>query len=142
MDLKVKILHPGAKLPTAATRGSVGLDLYLPEDFIFSRTVYTPGPCLIKIGIAVEIPYGYEGQIRGRSGRTIEGDFLVLIGTIDSDYRGEIGVAIMPLCHLRIAAGERVAQLVVSPVTHCKAVRSDMLTETARGGNGHGSTGK
>lgn len=110
IDVKVKLLTPTAILPTKATPGSAGWDLYAAQ----STSEF--GWSLVGAGIALEIPPGYEGQIRGRSGLALKG-FVVHPGTIDSDYREEVAVICFRPEHMgRIRRGDRIAQLVICPV--------------------------
>lgn len=150
-DIHVKIyrINPLAKLPAYATAGSVGLDLQAMEDVVLLKDV----PVVFGAGIALAIPAGYEGQVRPRSSLSKRG-VDAAFGTIDSDYRGEVGVVLMFLRkpwrdegtdHYLINAGDRIAQLVISPVP--RVVLEDVesiecLGETVRGDRGFGSSGK
>ncbi len=153
VDLRVRRLDPRAKLPTYGTDGAAGLDLYALED-----VTLTPWRVhKVRTGIALEIPPGYEGQVRGRSGRTSHGVFVEL-GTIDSDYRGEVSVLMhaYPFVGARlrrgkrftidasqaVASGDRIAQLIIAPVPRWRVVEAEELSETARGDGGFGSTGR
>lgn len=144
MKLKVKKLDPRAKLPTYATDGSAGLDLYALEQIAWAGAE----AAIIRTGIAVEIPPGYEGQIRGRSGMAFKyGVYTPHIGTIDSDYRGEIKVLLQigdapEHAHMIVEAGDRIAQLIIAPVARVEVVEADELSETERGDGGFGSTGR
>lgn len=141
MELRIKRLHPDAILPTRARPGDSGLDLYalLPD-----------GPChlaqgerkLFWTGIAVELPEGTEGQVRPRSGLTSQG-IVAAFGTIDSTYRGDIGVTLFNNSFRPIAVrqGDRIAQLVVAPVLYPTVIEVSELSETERGAGGFGSTG-
>jgi dUTP pyrophosphatase len=148
LDLRIHRLDPNAKLPTYGTDGATGLDLYALEN-----VTLTPGSVhKVRTGIALEIPPGYEGQVRPRSELTSRGVFVDL-GTIDSDYRGEVcvlmhaypidtcGLAVWP-GHQQVKAGDRIAQLVIAPVPRWRVVEVDALSETARGDGGFGSTGR
>ncbi|GAB4168961.1 MAG: dUTP diphosphatase [Geothermobacteraceae bacterium] len=101
---------------------------------------------LVPTGLALEIPPGYEGQVRPRSGRALrEGLSMVNApGTIDSDYRGEVGVILINLGQetIKIANGERIAQLVIAPVVRLELEVADNLSNTARGDGGFGHTGR
>lgn len=129
----------GARLPTRAHPRDVGLDLYALGSYVIEpgrfRTVTT--------GIAVDLPDGYEGQVRSRSGMTARDGVTVLgaPGTIDPGYRGEIRVTLINHGHLPYAVehGARIAQLVVAPFTSVVPVSGD--DNEPRGDNGHGSTG-
>jgi dUTP pyrophosphatase len=104
------------------------------------------GRMVVPTGLRVEIPSGYEGQVRPRSG--LAAKFGVTVanapGTIDSDYRGEVGVILVNLGteDYSIEPGERIAQLVIAPVIQAAFRRADGLADTARGEGGFGSTGR
>lgn len=149
LDLRVRRVDPSAKLPTYGSECAAGLDLYALED-----VTLTPGRVhRVRTGIAIEVPPGFEAQVRPRSGLTSRGVF-VEIGTIDSDYRGEVGVlmhAYVESPHYgtnddrrcaRVSAGDRIAQLVIAPVPRWRVVEVEALSETARGAGGYGSTGR
>jgi dUTP pyrophosphatase len=139
--LRVKRLHPDARLPERATDGASGLDLYayLPE----GELTLTIDPVRVPTGIAIEFPAGYDVQVRPRSGLSLKGVGCAF-GTIDSDYRGEVLVTLWVFGSHRehvVRHGERIAQLVVMPLAQLPLVEVDVLTETGRGASGHGSTG-
>jgi dUTP pyrophosphatase len=139
--IKVKLLRPGAQLPTRGTDGASGLDLYacLEADVEIGSDV-----TLVPSGIAVEMPHGYEVQVRPRSGLARRG-INVVFGTIDSDYRGEIFVnmhTIGTLKSYRIQNRDRIAQLVIAPVEMLPAVEVAELSDSTRGEGGFGSTGR
>lgn len=127
-------------LPAYQTEGAAGLDLCIP-----TGTFLQAGETRrIKTGIMLDIPAGFEGQIRPRSSLSALG-ITVHIGTIDQDYRGEIEV-VVTAAHERNAyfgAGQRIAQLVIAPVARCEVVEITVaeLTPTARGAGSFGSTG-
>lgn len=142
--MKVKIInkshHP---LPEYKTPGSVGMDLraYLEESIKLDSLERK----LIPTGLYIELPQGFEAQIRPRSGMSIKHGLSLInaIGTIDSDYRGEL---MIPLVNLSkdsyvIEDGERIAQLVISEVVQAILVEVDEITDTSRGDGGFGSTG-
>ena len=140
----VKIVNKSSNaLPQFETGGSAGADIRSNQ-----RTTIQPGSFeLIKTGLFVEIPYGYEIQIRPRSGLALKYGITVLNspGTIDSDYRGEIGVILIN--HgtepFDINVGDRIAQMVVAKVEHAQwQLVGSLDTSTKRGINGFGSTGK
>lgn len=140
MKLKIK-LHSDGYAPTRATDGSAAMDLRARgyHDLM-------PGArALIPCGIFVEIPPGYVGQVCPRSGHTLKLGVTVLNapGLIDSDYRGEVGVILANFGHdsLMIMPGDRIAQLMITPVVTCDIVTVDELSETQRGAGGFGSTG-
>jgi dUTP pyrophosphatase len=140
--LKVQRLRPSARLPVRATAGSSGLDLFAcledPEGLLLSHD-----PVLVPTGIALEIPPGFDAQIRPRSGLSARG-VGVALGTIDCDYRGEVLVTMYVFGSqdsFRIRDGDRIAQLVLSRLAELPVVEAEELSPTARGSGGHGSTG-
>jgi dUTP pyrophosphatase len=140
-SLKVRLLRPGARLPTRATPGASGLDLYACLD---AGLELGPDVMLVPTGIAVEVPRGYEVQVRPRSGLARRGVSVVL-GTVDSDYRGEVFVnmhTIGSLQSYRIQDGDRIAQLVVARVGMLPAIEVQELSDSLRGDGGYGSTGR
>ena len=134
----------GLDLPAYATAGSAGCDLRAAV--AESLTMLPGGRSLVPTGIAIAIPEGYEGQVRMRSGLAIRHGLCLLNGpgTIDSDYRGEIQIILANLGTepVTIARGERIAQLVIAPVTRAELVEVDELPTTTRGSGGFGSTGR
>lgn len=143
MQIEVKVsLSPGAILPEYKTEGSAGMDLRCAYDF----TLYPGERRLIPTGLRMEIPNGYEGQVRPRSGIALKHGISMVNtpGTIDSDYRGEIGVILINLGAdvVTFNAGDRIAQLVICPIARADLVVVDSLEETERGEGGFGSTGK
>ncbi|HWO74215.1 MAG TPA: dUTP diphosphatase, partial [Dehalococcoidia bacterium] len=141
--IKVKLLRPGALLPRRATPGASGLDLYAclgPPGYLDLTQDLT----LVPTGIAIEAPPGYDLQIRPRSGLARRGVDVVL-GTLDSDYRGEVLVSMRTFGSLdsyRIEHGDRIAQLVVTRLEMLPVVEVETLSATERGEGGHGSTGR
>jgi dUTP pyrophosphatase len=141
-SLKVKKLHPNARLPRRATEGATGLDLFARID---SDSVMTldKQPKPIATGIAIEVPRGYDAQIRPRSGLSAKG-VGVTLGTVDSDYRGEVMVTMYLFgarSQFEVRDGDRIAQLVISEVPDLPLVEVQELSPTRRGQAGHGSTG-
>lgn len=136
----------GLPLPVYQTAGSAGLDLTaaLPE----RKPVRIPAGArvLIPTGLVAALPRGYEAQVRPRSGLALKQGLTVLNspGTIDSDYRGEVQVILVNLSREAavIRRGDRIAQMVIAPVTQARLTISAKLTATARGDGGFGSTGK
>jgi dUTP pyrophosphatase len=100
---------------------------------------------LVPTGLVFELPQGYEAQVRPRSGLALKHGITVLNspGTVDADYRGEVKVLLVNLGSERflIQRGDRIAQVVIAPVTHVEIVAADALSDTTRGGGGFGSTG-
>jgi dUTP pyrophosphatase len=128
--LKVKRLRPGARLPERATEGSSGLDLF--------ACIEEPGS-----GVAIELPRGFDVQVRPRSGLSTKG-VGVAFGTIDSDYRGEVLVTMYLFGdreEYRVNHGDRIAQLVIVRLADLPLTEVSELSVTARGSGGHGSTG-
>ena len=131
----------GLNLPARATAGAAGADLVAAEEVTIA-----PGSVhAVATGIALAIPEGYEGQVRPRSGLALKHGVTVLNapGTIDADYRGEVKVILINHGRepFRIARGDRIAQLVVAPVSASRFERVEALSDTARGSGGFGSTG-
>ncbi len=144
MDINIKKLAPDAIIPTYGTKLSAGADLYAltsenieidPDSTVFVRT-----------GIAVEIPEGYVGLVFARSGLACKRDLAPAnkVGVIDSDYRGEIMVAMHNHGKERryIEPRERIAQLVITPCVFASFNEVEELNETSRGNKGFGSTGR
>lgn len=143
MKIKFKKLSDKAVIPKYKTPGSSGMDLVYAGDF---TTILLPQDrCLFNTGLAIEIPKGYEAQIRPRSGLALHMGITVLNtpGTIDSDYRGEIGVILINLATdtVSIEPGTRIAQLVIVPIVQAEIEVVEELSDTKRGKNGFGSTG-
>ena len=132
----------GLPLPRYASEDAVGLDVAAAEELMLQ-----PGKRhAVATGFAIEIPRGYEVQVRPRSGLAIKHGITCLNtpGTIDSDYRGEVKVILINLGEepFEIRRGERIAQLVPAPVLRAVFVEASELAETARGEGGFGSTGR
>jgi dUTP pyrophosphatase len=135
-------------LPSHASAGAAGLDIrasLLPEDREAGLPLPSLGRLLVPTGLAIAIPEGHEGQVRPRSGLAARHGVTVANapGTIDADYRGELRVLLVNLGleTWRVRHGERIAQLVVAPVTRATAVRVETLPPSPRGAGGFGSTG-
>lgn len=133
----------GAAVPAYQTAGAAGADVCA---FLDSPVIIGRGEsALIPTGLCLEIPNGYEIQVRPRSGLAAKSGVTVLNapGTIDSDYRGEVRVLLVNLggAPFTVENGDRIAQLVAAPVTRGDFVRVSALSQTARGGGGFGSTG-
>ena len=132
----------GLPFPTYATKGAAGLDVVTAQDLSLE-----PGARMaVPTGFAIEIPSGYEVQVRPRSGLALKHGVTCLNtpGTIDSDYRGEVKVILANLGGetFTVGRGERIAQLVPAPVLHATFEEVQHLTETERGCGGFGSTGR
>jgi len=144
MPLLVQIVNKSNNpLPAYATAGAAGLDV---RAFIAAPVVLAPlQRQLIATGIFMEVPLGYEAQVRPRSGLALQRGLTCLNspGTIDSDYRGELKVLLVNLGDVpqQIESGERIAQLVFQRIEPVQWQQVDTLTDTARSGGGFGSTG-
>lgn len=153
MIVKIKRLSDDAIVPVKATDGSAAYDLFAPCDMLLKS-----GRQVIDLGFAIELPLGYEAKIEPRSGYSAKGfagaaasdmepdmrfDCDVIVGKIDSDYRGPVGVIV---CNRDNAffmkRGQRIAQLTIYSVGVADFVEAEELTETERGMGGFGSTGK
>ncbi len=136
----------GLPLPAYQSKGAAGLDLVAALDTQHPLTLAPGARALVPTGLVLELPAGYEAQVRPRSGLALNYGITVLNspGTIDSDYRGEVGVVLANLGHapFEIRRGERIAQLVVLPVARAELVEVTELSSTKRGDGGFGSTGK
>ncbi|MDO8434859.1 MAG: dUTP diphosphatase [Candidatus Binatus sp.] len=131
-------------LPAYQSEHAAGIDLMADIDAPWNMA---PGERrALPTGIAVEIPVGYEGQVRPRSGRALKEGLGVINspGTIDADYRGEVKVLLVNLGQLpiRIMPGDRIAQLVIAPVVRAEIVEVEELAPTTRGPGGFGHTGR
>lgn len=145
VEVPVRRLAHGAglPLPAYATEGSAGLDLMAA----ITAPIDLPplGRAVVPTGIAIALPSGYEAQVRPRSGLAAKHGITVLNapGTIDADYRGEIGIILANLGDAAFAVerGMRIAQMVVAPVRAITWAETDSLSASTRGGGGFGSTG-
>ena len=144
MIVKVKKINPSAILPTYGSPQSAGADLYalLEGDAL---TIAAGETALIGTGLTLEIPEGYVGLVYARSGLATKKGLAPAnkVGVIDSDYRGELKVALFNQSgkEQTISAGERIAQLVIAPYLSAVFEEADALSDTARGAGGFGSTG-
>ena len=142
--MNIKIINKSKnKLPEYATSNSAGMDLRAEVDEL---TVLKPMETkLIKTGLYIQLPTGYEAQIRPRSGLAFKKNITVINspGTIDADYRGEIGVALINLSseEFEVKQGERIAQMVITKHEHAQWTEVSELNKTKRGAGGFGSTG-
>ena len=144
-SVAVKRLPHGADLPLPdyATLDSAGVDLMAAID---APKTLAPGErALVPTGLAIALPRGFEAQVRPRSGLALKNGITVLNspGTVDADYRGEVGVVLINLGDepFEITRGMRIAQMIVAPVTQLLWQEQEILSETARGARGFGSTG-
>lgn len=159
MKVKIKRLHPDSKIPRYALEGDAGMDLTAIGRFIDEY-----GNICYNTGLAIQIPEGYEGQLRPRSSiRKYDLALANAPATIDSNYRGELLVVFKPVERFNLRfqnenngvveyatlfnflkvyeIGDRICQLVIKPVPHIEFVEVDELSDTNRGSNGFGSTG-
>ena len=144
MNIKVKKLKPGATVPMMGSKFAAGADLYSAED---ADVVIEPSETkFIGTGLAMEIPEGYVGLVYARSGLACKRGLAPAnkVGVVDSDYRGEIKVALHN--HGKeaqtVEKGERIAQMVIAPYLSVHYEEADALSETERGEGGFGSTGR
>lgn len=133
-----KKLTPFAKLPEYAKEGDSGMDVFAAH----SVTIPPYGTAKVGLGIACEIPKGYELQLRPRSGMSSKG-IIGAFGTIDSGYRGEIAAILYNFNRKEVIVhdGDKIAQLVLAPVCRLDPVWVEVLSQTERGADGFGSTG-
>lgn len=142
--MTISIINKSAHaLPNYETIASAGMDLRANLD---APIVLSPlGRALVKTGLFIELPIGYEAQVRPRSGLAFKKGITVLNspGTVDADYRGEIGVILVNLSNepFTIENGERIAQLIIAKHERAEWLEVEVLTETSRGEGGFGSTG-
>jgi dUTP pyrophosphatase len=143
LEIKIRRLHPDARLPEYKSEHAAGADLYA----CIEKEVAIPpfGITLIPTGLALEIPENYQGEVRARSGLTLKEGLFVLNGpgTIDADYRGELKIILANFnAEPRVVHPfDRIAQLVIMPVIRAQFTEAE-LGGTARQSNGFGSTGK
>ena len=142
MTLRFKRIHPDAVLPAYAHPSDAGMDVRSVADIV----IPAGGRALVPTGLVAIIPPMYEIQVRPRSGLALKHGVTVLNtpGTIDSGYRGEIGVILANFGDkdFPVAKGDKVAQLVFAPVVQPEVEETDVIDETDRGAGGFGSTGK
>jgi dUTP pyrophosphatase len=149
VDLRVHVRYRMAEAfrdlapPTYASPGAAGADL---RAAVAEPVVVAPGArVVIPTGLVLEIPFGFEGQVRARSGLALKKGLALAngVGTIDADYRGEVGVLVVNLGNepVSLGRGDRIAQLVIAPVARAVFEEVSLLGETSRGDGGFGSTG-
>lgn len=141
--MKIKVISLSGILPQYETEGSAGMDI---KAYLEEPVTLKPGKrALIPTGLFMEIPEGFEVQIRARSGLAVKHGIGLTngIGTIDSDYRGEIKVSLINWGEedFTINNGERIAQMVVSRYEKAKLEKAEVISETTRGSGGFGHTG-
>lgn len=141
MQVKLKKLHPEAKIPSYQSKGAAGFDFCSIE----KKTIKAGEWELVKTGLAFEIAEGYELQVRPRSGLALKNGISVLNspGTVDSDYRGEICVILInhSKVDFNIEVGDRIAQGVIAKVEQVGFMEVENLSDTQRGEGGFGSSG-
>lgn len=142
LPIKIKLLNDDAVIPKYQTELAAGVDLHTTE----SKTIQPNETVLLKTGIAMQIPKGYEGQVRPRSGMSLKTKVRVSNspGTLDADYRGEVGIILDNIGNetIQINKGDRVAQLVFNQIEVADFELVNDLDETERGDGGFGSTNK
>lgn len=140
MELRIKKVHPDAKIPTYAHLGDAGFDLYAIE----TVTIPVSGRVLIGTGIAIEIPLGYVGLIWDKSGLAMNHGLKNLGGVIDAGYRGEIKAGVVNLSDedYTITAGHKIAQMLIQKVERAEIKEVAELSDSTRGLGGFGSTGR
>ena len=141
MTVRFKRLSPDAVLPAYAHPGDAGMDIRSVDDLEIA-----PGArALVHTGLVMVLPPGWEAQVRPRSGLALKHGVTVLNtpGTIDAGYRGEVGVILANFgdASFAVKKGDRIAQVVVAPVTTAAIEETDVVDDTDRGGGGFGSTG-
>ncbi len=141
---RVRASEPELPLPAYQTADAAGMDLL--ADLTAPLRLAVGERALVPTGLAVEIPAGFEGQVRPRSGLALRHGLTLLNapGTIDADYRGEIGVLLINLGQdaVEIQRGERIAQLIIAPVARATWRPVDALGDSGRAGGGFGHTGR
>ncbi len=144
IQLNICKLNNNATTPSYATNGSAGLDLSAALDAPMEFKSFERK--LVPTGIAIELPKGYEAQVRPRSGLSVKHGMTMVncIGTVDEDFRGELCVPMINLSQdtYTINNGDRIAQMIVSPVQKVDIIEVNELSETQRADGGFGSTGK
>ena len=139
MQLKIKKLHPDAKVPTYAHAGDAGMDLYA----LFPVTIPAGERAVISTGLAMAIPVGYVGLLWDKGGLSNKFGLKVVGGVVDAGYRGEILVGILNTSHESYAfnAGDKITQILIQAVVQPELVTVDELDSTTRGDGRFGSTG-
>ena len=144
MILRIRKLHPDAVVPQYAhgPEEDAGMDLCSVADALLEPNV----PQAVPTGLSIELPPGFEAQIRPRSGLAAKHAVTVLNapGTVDADYRGEVKVMLINHGQVpfEVRRGDRIAQMVVAPVSAVSFTEQEVLDDTERGDKGHGSTGR
>lgn len=141
ITIKFKKIDTNAILPNYAHPEDAGMDIYSNEEKVIPAKSWD----LVKTGFSMELPTGYEAQVRSKSGLTLKSGLIVLNspGTIDENYRGEVGVILMNVSNLdyKIEKHQKVAQMVINKVEHFKVVEVEEISSSNRGDGAFGSTG-
>ena len=139
--INFKKLNEEVILPNYAHPEDAGMDIFSAEE----KTIEAGKWALVKTGFSMELPSGYEAQVRSKSGLSLKSGIIVLNspGTIDENYRGEVGVILMNVSQVdyKIEKNQKIAQMVINKVEHLKVEEVEDLSSTARGAGGFGSTG-
>jgi dUTP pyrophosphatase len=138
MELKIRRIHPEAKLPSYGHKGDAGLDLFSCADYVLGAGEVKA----IQTGIKVAIPRGYVGLIWDKSGISLKGVHK-LAGVVDAGYRGEVQVVMINLgkAPYEIKKGMKIAQMLIQPINEVEVIEAEDLDDTLRGEDGFGSTG-
>ena len=150
VQVKIKLLNEQAHIPVRMSAGSAGHDLYAAVDAVVPASKTSAagtvdiGRCLVPLGFALELPFGTVARIAARSGLSANYNVEVGAGWVDSDFRGEVMVELKNLSSVdyKVAAGDRIAQLILLPTVDFQFVASELLGTTVRGTSGMGSTGR
>ena len=141
LTVKVKKLHEAAQIPSYTRHGDAAMDVRSVESYVIN-----PGDiCLVKTGLAFEVPFGYEVQVRPRSGLALKSRISIVNspGTLDSNYRGELGIILIN--HGRdpfnVVVGDRIAQIAFKRIEHTLLEEVNQLSDSNRGEGGFGSSG-
>ena len=139
MELKIRRIHPEAKLPSYGHKGDAGLDLFSCADYVLGAGEVKA----IQTGIKVAIPRGYVGLIWDKSGISLKGVHK-LAGVVDAGYRGEVQVVMINLGNTpyEIKKGMKIAQMLIQPISEVEVIEVEDLDDTLRGEGGFGSTGQ
>jgi len=149
IEINVRLMCPEARLPERMSEGSGGYDVFASEDSVVPAAIVSAngrvdlGRALIPLGIAIELPIETVGRIASRSGLSVHSNVEVGAGWIDSDYRGEVMVELKNFSSVDfvIRQGDRIAQLILLPITLAVFQVDEGLSDTGRGQSGFGSTG-
>ena len=149
IEIKVRLLCPEGRLPERMSEGSGGYDVFASEDTVVPAATVSAkgrvdlGRALIPLGIAIELPIETVGRIASRSGLSVNSNIEAGAGWIDSDYRGEVMVELKNFSSVdfEVRQGDRIAQLILLPVTQAEFIVDERLGDTYRGLSGFGSTG-